>query len=418
MSTATPSAKTKSDEYPLPEGWLKAFSDEHKRYYFIHKPTRSTSWIDPREANWKPKSWEECTKPEDVPYGWEIATDPLIGTYFIDHINKQTLLDDPRSDKHKRQVDEIKSFVKSGAIDAVEKNLTKKLQHLQIVEENVLKKEGDGDVSASELENAVRLRAETEELKTEMEALKADIESMKRLAERLEETETSQLERQQQIQREIETVQAELAKEVAAKEELQKELKTMQQKFDIPEEAQADFGTFDDDVSTVSSIESSPTESSINKYLPLFDTIPRRRTGDEVASDFIYPTIKGESVTRVERELTLLTLKKKLKTERDLVQELIDVKKIAIQVNDETSLHSKPEWIAQINQYAARSKTIRAKINKKRDKNVDALTFREKMLFYTTQGVVDGGGVEGGENGENQQQGGERSRKSSAVPPV
>lgn len=62
--------------------------------------TKETSWVDPRDALWKPKCWQEC-KGDEVPYGWEIAYDEAVGRYFIDHLNKRNLLDDPRDNKPK-----------------------------------------------------------------------------------------------------------------------------------------------------------------------------------------------------------------------------------------------------------------------------------------------------------------------------
>ncbi|TPX45824.1 hypothetical protein SeMB42_g03777 [Synchytrium endobioticum] len=380
MSSPTGKKSSKSDEYPLPEDWYKAYSDEHKKYFFIHKPTRTTSWVDPRDKLWKKRSWDECAPHSDeVPLGWEIAHDDLCGTYFIDHINQTTLLDDPRTDKAKKQVEEMKQFVKSGAIEAILENFTKKMEELKAIEENIGKMDA-GERKESELLNAKRLRHETEELKSDMETLKHDIEAMKQLAAKLEETESSQLERQRDVQREIEAVKAELDREVAAKQELQMEIQRIQQSFNIaiPEDLEQELDPCQP-IRPLSPITTSPTSA--------LDTLDSDIQGllTDANDDFVYPQA-SQPVTRIEREMTLLALKKKLQNERDLVHELIDVKKVAEQVIEDPS-HHKPEWIKQVNQYASKSKTLRAKIKGKAQHQVDELTFREKMLFYTAHQI-------------------------------
>ena len=57
--------------------------------------TRTTSWVDPRDAAFKPAAFAECLG-DELPYGWETAVDPDVGLYYINHNTWSTQLDDPR----------------------------------------------------------------------------------------------------------------------------------------------------------------------------------------------------------------------------------------------------------------------------------------------------------------------------------
>ena len=112
--------------------------------------------VDPRDKLWKKESWSECGPDSDeIPYGWEIVHDNLCGKYFVDHINQRTLLDDPRTNKAKDQVEEMKQFVKSGAIEAIEDKFVKKMEELRLIEANVSKMDA-GEGKESELQNGMK----------------------------------------------------------------------------------------------------------------------------------------------------------------------------------------------------------------------------------------------------------------------
>lgn len=55
-----------SDEGPLPEGWEKIWSDEHKEHYFWHRPTKEASWVRPSADG-----AVAGANDEDLPDGWE-----------------------------------------------------------------------------------------------------------------------------------------------------------------------------------------------------------------------------------------------------------------------------------------------------------------------------------------------------------
>lgn len=63
--------------------------------YFVDHFNKATTWVDPRDALRKPLRLEDC-KRHELPYGWEMAIDPDVGVYYIDHNTWSTQLEDPR----------------------------------------------------------------------------------------------------------------------------------------------------------------------------------------------------------------------------------------------------------------------------------------------------------------------------------
>lgn len=62
---------------------------------FICSHNSSTShWLDPRLSKFQKKSLEDCLD-DELPYGWERIDDPMYGTYYIDHVNRQTQYENP-----------------------------------------------------------------------------------------------------------------------------------------------------------------------------------------------------------------------------------------------------------------------------------------------------------------------------------
>jgi hypothetical protein len=57
--------------------------------------TKTTSWVDPRDIFIKPFDFATC-QGHEFPFGWELASDPACGEYFIDHASWSTTLTDPR----------------------------------------------------------------------------------------------------------------------------------------------------------------------------------------------------------------------------------------------------------------------------------------------------------------------------------
>ncbi|XP_065215040.1 membrane-associated guanylate kinase, WW and PDZ domain-containing protein 2 isoform X2 [Planococcus citri] len=78
---------------PLPPKWEKAYT-ENGEVYFIDHNSSTSHWLDPRLSRIQKKSLEDCSE-DELPFGWERIDDPLYGTYYIDHVNRQTQYENP-----------------------------------------------------------------------------------------------------------------------------------------------------------------------------------------------------------------------------------------------------------------------------------------------------------------------------------
>ncbi|XP_063950930.1 E3 ubiquitin-protein ligase Su(dx)-like [Lytechinus pictus] len=75
---------------PLPSGWEKR-TDPHQRVYFVNHLNRTTQWEDPRTQG-QGASMQEAPLPD----GWEIRYTKEGVMYFVDHNNRRTTFTDPR----------------------------------------------------------------------------------------------------------------------------------------------------------------------------------------------------------------------------------------------------------------------------------------------------------------------------------
>ncbi|XP_062396884.1 membrane-associated guanylate kinase, WW and PDZ domain-containing protein 3a isoform X2 [Sardina pilchardus] len=89
---------------PLPSNWEMAYT-ETGMVYFIDHNTKTTTWLDPRQAK-KAKPPEKCEDGE-LPYGWERIEDPQYGVYYVDHINQRTQFENPVVEAKKRLAQEV-----------------------------------------------------------------------------------------------------------------------------------------------------------------------------------------------------------------------------------------------------------------------------------------------------------------------
>mmetsp|Transcript_6733 Transcript_6733/g.9355 ORF Transcript_6733/g.9355 Transcript_6733/m.9355 type:complete len:466 (+) Transcript_6733:235-1632(+) len=93
-----------SSEIPLPPGWLMKTTADGKPY-FVNKEKRMTSWLDPRTNRPAAATQRPGLAPAQMhdgsnvplPEGWEMAISENGVPYFIDHINRKTTWNDPRS---------------------------------------------------------------------------------------------------------------------------------------------------------------------------------------------------------------------------------------------------------------------------------------------------------------------------------
>uniref|UniRef100_A0A8C8E079 E3 ubiquitin-protein ligase n=1 Tax=Oryzias sinensis TaxID=183150 RepID=A0A8C8E079_9TELE len=75
---------------PLPHGWEKR-TDTNGRVYFVHHPTRTTQWEDPRRQG--------LLNDKPLPEGWEMRFTVDGIPYFVDHNRRTTTYIDPRTGK-------------------------------------------------------------------------------------------------------------------------------------------------------------------------------------------------------------------------------------------------------------------------------------------------------------------------------
>ncbi|KAJ8911507.1 hypothetical protein NQ315_014432 [Exocentrus adspersus] len=76
---------------PLPSGWERRVQPEG-RVYFVNHKNRTTQWEDPRTQGQEVSDIEELP----LPPGWEIRYTEDNKRYFVDHNTKTTTFDDPR----------------------------------------------------------------------------------------------------------------------------------------------------------------------------------------------------------------------------------------------------------------------------------------------------------------------------------
>ncbi|XP_039298140.1 membrane-associated guanylate kinase, WW and PDZ domain-containing protein 2 [Nilaparvata lugens] len=127
---------------PLPPKWEKAYTDKGEVYFIDHNSSTS-HWLDPRLSKFQKKSLEDCSD-DELPYGWERIDDPLYGTYYIDHVNRQTQYENP--------VIQAKNARGNGAgsseADDLENNTFRKMSEMNEIDNHTLQSSND---SASNL---------------------------------------------------------------------------------------------------------------------------------------------------------------------------------------------------------------------------------------------------------------------------
>ena len=74
---------------PLPDGWEKRV-EPNGRVYFVNHKNRTTQWEDPRTQG---KAEGEVP----LPYGWEMRLTEDGMKYFVDHNTRTTTFQDPRT---------------------------------------------------------------------------------------------------------------------------------------------------------------------------------------------------------------------------------------------------------------------------------------------------------------------------------
>jgi len=97
--------------------------------------------------------------------------------------------------------------------------------------------------------------------------------------------------------------------------------------------------------------------------------------------------LSAKRKTKYEMEIELLMLKKRIEAERAEKERLAKLKESMENFRDGERVGTLPDWIKKIEEVAANSKTLRIKIGRKQAQNPDLLSFRERMLFFTSGAV-------------------------------
>lgn len=283
-----------------------------------------------------------------------VVKDPVVGFYFVDHIHRVNLLDDPRSSRLHNQEKDAHREIES-TIQMIEKKMS-------VLEE---KKSEAADLTAviEKLKNANRtapeislhslqlhiLNEEIKQLTREIEITKDSIGEMKQLLRDLEDDKIHQLERQQDVQKQINALEAQLVVENRQSQVLVSHLMTMQ----APTTA------------TTVVIESEQSDE---------------QKDDNAQSVHLPPT-------RLERELNLLALKKRLNLQQRENRKLKEIAEVAKQEppTTEKSIVHVPKWVEMLNDTLEKSKTLRIKAKSKANESTDAgevMNFKEKLSFF------------------------------------
>lgn len=329
--------------------------------------------IDPRDKLWKKQRWEDCG-PDELPYGWEIAHDPIVGQYFIDHVSRRNLLDDPRSTKPQEQMREVKSFVDQAAADISKTEdilkskameLAKVQNQAEIEEKRLQEQLNAGRKTEAErqiiLEKIDEKRAQVQSLQTEVKQIETHVETTKKqvhevtaVIETLEADKVDQLDRQKQIQQEIAQLKQELSHQSQIRRKLAIEIVEMEHSYK-QSTAVAGHASIQQEQATMNEIlqhaENAvllPTEIPLQTadcVVALEQPVQYSKLSQQQALNSAVQTVSKEMVrqTRIEREMELLMLRKQVQEEKSDVTQLRHIaegKYCAnnIQVNDKTAI--------------------------------------------------------------------------------
>lgn len=380
---------------PLPKGWEMSVIDNQR--FFINHNEQKTTWVDPRTARTREKDIRKI-KPGQLPYGWDEAVDPEIGVYYIDHNTQTTYLDPPWDDFVRFQAMQLQEFITGHApivnnyeeaarnptSPAITSEAEKRLQKLQEKQEKLITKlaqlrelESTGVNNKSEQEdllfdledNEEQIRMEkliisgdTEAIAHEVNAFKHRMQELARINDRLRSQGRDELKEAMEARKQMEKLRSELDEEMQEREHLESEIMNLKTQLEGGSPAQ------------------SVSRPVIALPPPIVTSAP---PASSLASE------SGRRKTRYDMEVELLMLKKRLQEERSQRDRLAQLKATLEEAQEATSPGQKPEWIKKLQEIASNSQTLRIQINRKAQTNPDKLSFRERMLLYTSGAVEE-----------------------------
>jgi len=372
-----------------------------KKKYFVNHRKKTTTWIDPRTKKTRKNDPTQCVIGE-LPYGWDEELDPEFGVYYINHLHQQNYADPPWDPRIVEQVKEIQVFLD----DQIEK------------QKNEIK-----NLEEAEQEKIAAAQKRVEELEKEKARIEKELLELRRLAmDDDTDTEgssdsTSISSMESDLSDQLDDIENELAALgpltiPGSREEFQKRLEALvllrnkllndpnKPGFDEREE----MNKVEEELTRVSAM----LENEASTRAALEDQIRKLKEdmenlfkeGDdepmtpvETIADHMkskhnqkQPGSRKANLsrkTRYEMEMELLMLKKRLQGEKEEKSRLERLKQKMDSAKGDVMASGKvPDWIKQINQVAASSKTLRVKIGRQQVENPDGLSFRERMLFF------------------------------------
>ncbi|GAA6095140.1 protein WWC3 isoform X3, partial [Tachysurus ichikawai] len=86
----------------------------------------------------KPLTFADCVG-DELPLGWEVVYDQQIGVYYIDHINKTTQIENPRTQWRQEQERMLKEYlvVAQEALNAKKEMYLIKQQRLELAQQEM-----------------------------------------------------------------------------------------------------------------------------------------------------------------------------------------------------------------------------------------------------------------------------------------
>eukprot|EP00160_Parvularia_atlantis_P002532 Unigene1209_Nuclearia_a/m.3856 Unigene1209_Nuclearia_a/g.3856 ORF Unigene1209_Nuclearia_a/g.3856 Unigene1209_Nuclearia_a/m.3856 type:complete len:397 (+) Unigene1209_Nuclearia_a:366-1556(+) len=340
------------------------------------------------------------------------AIDAEIGVYYIDHNTQSTFLDPPWDDYVKLQAAQMMEFIRDQemrlrdmeakmavAADRRQKEAEQRLHELEKQRqelEAMLANGKGGTVTEEELlarleDNLERQRlealiaaADPEETAKQIAMLKRRLAELLAVNEKLRADQNrDDLGDSRRARDEILKLRQQLDREAAERARMEEEIMRFKRELE-------GLGT---PTLAVPAVLPPPPEPP----LPVMDPIAafnRRKT-------------------RYDMEIEILMLKKRIEAER-AEKERLKYLKDGMDGIAGGGPGSMPEWLKKLQAVASNSKTLRIQIARKQEKNPDQLSFRERMLYFTSGAVETN--IQGGAPPKPTFKLGTPSPKSPAVP--
>lgn len=219
-------ASKHSSGLPLPKDFEEKVTDKGKKFYINHKE-QTTTWVDPRDAMTKKTCWAEC-EADEMPYGWELCVETQHDLqYWIDHNNQRNTVDDPRNAENRKEQEEfLKQRVGELKKSMGRNRLTlrksmKKLDFAKEAYENV-KEEDDPEAAADARMEYRRRLSIANDVRRVVEEGEAKIEALEKI--KFDEMDIAKA---SEVKNELKTLNENYEKELEEKEQIKAELQEL-----------------------------------------------------------------------------------------------------------------------------------------------------------------------------------------------